>query len=385
MASQPSARRRTLVVCAAAAGALALVASGVVATSRLTADSPGAAPTTSPASTALPPAAPGRQARPGSQGPQETSPDGLKAPIVGLLDRQGEPKPGYELAGWVVKSSWADLQPAAGGPIAGSNAIDDAIVRARELGLVLKLRVYTGTEAPEWAKQLGGPPVPLVDPADGSTATIGRFWTDPFGQAYARFQALLAERYDGVAEVRETVMSRCTTVFAEPFIRQTGAPENLSTYAAAGLNDESDTRCFREQVDAHEVWKRTRSDLAVSPYQSVQAKAAARDQGRAQRGGDLVIPEMVMRYCRERLGPRCILENNSLRIEPRAQYEELYGMMKELGRPLAFQTATGDKVGDLQATISRAADLGASSVELPISYRKTPAGELGPGVSRLAL
>jgi len=303
---------------------------------------------------------------------------------VGLLDRQGEPKAGYELSGWVVKSSWADLQPAAGGPIAEQNVIDGAIVRARELGMVLKLRVYAGDQAPEWAKQLGGPPLTLVDPADGGTSTIGRFWTEPFGRAYADFQALLAARYDGVAEIRETVISRCTTVFAEPFIRQTGAGENLTTFGAAGLNDKTDQRCFEEQVDAHDVWKRTRSDLAVSPYQSVQAKAAARDEGRAQRGGDLAIPEQVMRYCRERLGPRCVLENNSLRIELRAQYEQLYEVMRGLGRPLAFQTATGDKVGDLAATISRAADLGAASVELPISYRKAPASDLGPGVGRLS-
>lgn len=375
MASPPSASRRSLAV---AAAAVALVVAALVVIPRLVDDSSSAAPTTptsaqGPATSAAP-----RQAPP-------TAPptEGLKEPIVGLLDRQGEPKAGYELSGWVVKSSWADLQPTAGGPIAEQNDIDNAIVRARELGLVLKLRVYAGDEAPEWAKQLGGPPVPLVDPADGQTTTVGRFWTEPFGRAYADFQGLLAARYDGVAEIRETVVSRCTTVFAEPFIRQTGAAENLTTYAAAGLNDATDLRCFKEQIDAHDVWKRTRSDLAVSPYQSVQAKAAARNEGRAVRG-DLAIPEEVMRYCRERLGPRCILENNSLRIEPRAQYEELYEVMRGLGRPLAFQTATGDKVGDLAATISRAADLGAASVELPISYRKAPASELGPGVGRLS-
>ena len=380
MANPPSAPRRTFAIAVAAAAAFALLVAAVVGIPRLVGDSSRAAPTTT-ATSAEVPAAPGAPRQPPTTAPP---PEGLKEPIVGLLDRQGEPKAGYELSGWVVKSSWADLQPAAGGPIAEQNVIDGAIVRARELGMVLKLRVYAGDQAPEWAKQLGGPPLTLVDPADGGTSTIGRFWTEPFGRAYADFQALLAARYDGVAEIRETVISRCTTVFAEPFIRQTGAGENLTTFGAAGLNDKTDQRCFEEQVDAHDVWKRTRSDLAVSPYQSVQAKAAARDEGRAQRGGDLAIPEQVMRYCRERLGPRCVLENNSLRIEPRAQYEQLYEVMRGLGRPLAFQTATGDKVGDLAATISRAADLGAASVELPISYRKAPASDLGPGVGRLS-
>ena len=379
MANPSSAPRRTFAV-AAVAAVLALVVGAVVAIPRLVDDSSRAVPTASPTSAEVP-AAPGRSRQP----PTTAAPtEGLKEPIVGLLDRQGEPKAGYELSGWVVKTSWADLQPTASGPIAEQNVIDDAIVRARELGMVLKLRVYAGDEAPEWAKQLGGPPLTLVDPADGGTTTIGRFWTEPFGRAYAEFQALLAARYDGVAEIRETVVSRCTTVFAEPFIRQTGAAENLTTYAAAGLNDETDLRCFKEQVDAHDVWKRTRSDLAVSPYQSVQAKAAARNEGRAERGGDLAIPEQVMRYCRERLGVRCILENNSLRIKPSAQYVQLYEVMRGLGRPLAFQTATGDKVGNLAETISLAADLGAASVELPISYRKAPVSGLGSGAGRLS-
>jgi len=330
-------------------------------------------PSTSP-TTALPDAPPV-----GPAAPTGPPPPGLKAPIVGLLDRQGEPVPGYGLAGWVVKTSWAELQPAAGGPIASPNAIDAAVARARSLGLVLKLRVYAGTQAPAWAKQIGGAPLPLVDPASGVTETVGRFWTDAFGQAYADFQARLAARYDGVAEIRETVVSRCTTLFAEPFLRQTGAGDNAASFAAAGLDDAADLRCLKGQVDAHAVWVRTRSDLAVNPYQSVANGA---------RRGDLAVPEQVMRYCRQRLGPRCVLENNSLRAGPSTPYQKLYEVMKALGRPLAFQTASGDKVGDLATAVSFAADLGASSVELPMTYRETAAADLSqllaPARARLA-
>jgi hypothetical protein len=317
-----------------------------------------------------------------------TPPADLKAPIVGLLDRQGEPATDYGLAGWVVKTSWAELQPAPGGPIVRPNAIDTALARARELGMVLKLRIYTGTQAPDWAKQLGGGPVPLVDPNTGGRETVGRFWTEEFGRAYADLQVRLAALYDQVAEIREIVISRCTTIFAEPFIRQTSIDANLSTLGSAGLDDERDLRCFKEQVDAHDVWKRTRSDLAVNPYQSIEAKSAAASGGSRVRGGDLAMPEQVMRYCRQRLGARCILENNSLRADPSPQYVQLYEVMEGLGKPLAFQTATGDKVGDLAETVAMAADLGAASVELPISYRRTPPRDLGealaPGRSRLS-
>src|SRR5581483_7125355 len=66
--------------------------------------------------------------------PQATGDVAVKAPIVGLIDRQGEPPAGLlpYVHAFVVSVNWADLQPAAFGPITPGNAIDQAIGRVRE-------------------------------------------------------------------------------------------------------------------------------------------------------------------------------------------------------------------------------------------------------------
>jgi hypothetical protein len=258
--------------------------------------------------------------------------------LKGLLDRDGEPPAPYvgtAVRGWVVKAYWKDLQPTSGGPLTANNAIDQAVAAARRLnapslGLGLKLRVYTGIYAPDWAKSLGGAPVNVVDPQDKEQGTVGRFWTDAFGRAYADLEQKLAERYDGVAEVREVVVSRCTTFFAEPFIRDKGDKDSVA-------------------------------NLDFSPYQNIERKGVKSvDEG---------FTESIMQYCRTNLGARCVLENNSIRTPVQPSYAAMYDRMKAMGPPISFQTANPNKIGDLLATLQWAAQQGANSVELPGSYK----------------
>lgn len=309
-----------------------------------------------------------------------TNPSGpagpLKAPLRGLLDRNGPPPPefiGTALQGWVVQAYWEDLQPAPGGPITENNAIDQAINTARDLnrrdpalGLGLKLRVYAGINAPEWAKRLGGEPIRASSPQSGRTGTVGRFWTEPFGRAYDDLMVKLAARYDAVPEVREVVISRCATVFAEPFLRNRGDRQQTQDLLAAGFTVAADETCHRQQIDAHKVWQQTRSDLVLNPYQDITARGPERQ--------DEAFTEDKMQYCRSTLGARCVLENNSLASPPK--YPEMYATMKRLGPPIAFQTATPDKVGDLGQALKDAVGLGAASVELPFSYKAMAPADL---------
>jgi hypothetical protein len=70
-------------------------------------------------------------------------------------------------------------------------------------------------------KRLGGHP-PVRWHADGAViGEIGRFWTGEFGREYDALHRQLAERYDGDDRIREVVIARCTTEFAEPYTRQT--------------------------------------------------------------------------------------------------------------------------------------------------------------------
>ena len=315
---------------------------------------------------------------PGSvTGPTALAGHPFKPALRGLLDRNGIPPAGYrdDMAGGVIRVRWADLQAAPGGDLAADNDIDHTIAEVRALNatrpsnpLGLKLRVTAGIDSPDWAKQLGGSPVAVHDPFSGASGTAPRFWTDEFGAAYRDLQARLAARYDGVAELREVAITRCTTVFAEPFLRQASDPATAGALVAAGLTEALDERCLGQQLQDHLAWTTTRSDLALNPYQRVARP------GSGSKGGspvDLALTLRVMDLCRETLGTRCGLENNSLRTPVQAGNAPIYDRMRVLGGPISFQTASAERAGDLQATIQSAIGYGASSVELPESYTRT--------------
>ena len=77
-------------------------------------------------------------------------------------------KPGI-FGGLVVIASWKQLQPTPGSQIDDGNVIDQALAQVRAYNernpqkpLAVKLRVWGGFEAPDWAKQLGGAPIDTV-------------------------------------------------------------------------------------------------------------------------------------------------------------------------------------------------------------------------------
>ena len=303
------------------------------------------------------------------------APPTLKPILGGLLDRNGVPPAAYvtSLGGFVVSVHWSDVQPSPDGSITSDNAIDRAITAVRQLNatyhvdLGLKLRVLAGVWAPPWVKNLGGHPILLLNPQGSAEGTIGRFWTDAFGRAYDRLESLLAAKYDGVPEIREVTISRCTTFYDEPFIRDTAYAPNDTALLSAGYSVAADETCQREEVEATTVWQHTHSDLAFNPYEVVNADGL--------NSTDELFTQSMMQYCRQVLGAACVLENNSLRDPPQQSYLAMYASMNQLGQPLAFQTATVSRVGNLQSTLAYAVGLGANSVELPGGYEAlgTPA------------
>jgi hypothetical protein len=279
----------------------------------------------------------------------------------------------------VVNANWADLQPDASGPIAADNVIDQAIAQARQGGpngpFALKVRIFGGIHAPNWAKQLGGPPVAVRDPLSGQGGTVGRFWTDAYQRAYAQFQQELAARYDGVPEVREVTAAQCTTVYSEPFIRDVQDASSVHDFLAAGFSVGADEACQRSQIDAHDAWRHTRTSVAFNPYQHINPDGSS--------SVDEAFTETMMRYCRSRLGPRCVLENNSVRWPQRST--AMYDYMRSLGPPIAFQTAVIRRVGDLAKTLQFCITLRAEAVELPDGAEQAVgAGQLAQANTALA-
>lgn len=294
----------------------------------------------------------------------------VKAPLAGLIDRNEIPTDNLAgpIAGFVVDVPWRDLQPVRGGAIATNNDIDRAIRDVRALNsrtgndVAIKLRVRAGVDAPDWAKKLGGSPIEVSDAQDGVAGTIGAFWIKAFGAAYAELQTKLAERYDPVVEIGEVSISRCTTVYAEPFLRNIRDPESVGQLIARGFDTDSDLTCLFDQIDAHLVWESTRSSLALNPYQAIAASGETTIEP--------TVTSRVIDYCRLVLEDRCVLGNNSIRWPPlEGRMEAMYAEIESFGAPITYQTAAPARVGDLPATISWAIDRGACSVELPAGYK----------------
>ena len=286
----------------------------------------------------------------------------LKPVLQGIVEINQVPSADAlsSVGGVAVSVAWRDLQPVQGGPIVADNPLDKAIVQIRQinqsqgLSLGIRARVQAGVNAPDWAKQLGGSPVLVTSRQDNVSGTVGRFWTAPFGQAYDELQRKLAATYDDVAEVREVTVSRCTTIYSEPMIRQASDASTVANLLAAGFGDSVDDRCQHEQIDAHQVWRHTRTGLALNPYQHVSGSRTDTDA-----------TIRYLSYCRQVLGPRCVLENNSIRWPVLAGgYGRLYDAMSRSGPPMSFQTASPSRIGDVAMTLSWAADRGANGVEL---------------------
>lgn len=299
---------------------------------------------------------------------------GLKEPIRGLLDRHKAPTAAYSsvVRAFVVDVAWADLQPEAGGPIVRPNAIDRAVSVAEANGYTLKLRVRAGIDAPAWAKSLGGAPVPIQYSAAtkgraGQVAgTIGRFWLPAFGAAYDDLQAKLAALYDDVPQIRQTDITRCSTIFAETYLRNTKNRSNATALLDAGFTRAADDVCHSEQIASHQVWKRTLSDLSFNPYQAIESDGSVKQ--------DLPYTLAQMSTCREVLGDRCVLENHSIASSRIGSGSDaaVYTQMQRLGGTFDFQTATNAKIGDAAAVLGWAAAIGATSVELPSGYQSWP-------------
>jgi hypothetical protein len=213
---------------------------------------------------------------------------------------------------------------------------------------------------------IGGAPVPYVNTQDnGSVAggTIGRFWTPEFGKAYADLQTKLAAKYDRVAVIRELTVSRCSTLFDEPFVRQFGDPRNVAGLTAAGYTTAADKACISDSITEHLVWTHTTSDVDFSPLPTITDPGATRD---------LSYTTTMMAQCRAVLGVRCGLENNALSVDKLAnpQFVQLYAAMTKLAPPITLQTAARSRLGDPAAVLPAAVRIGANSVELPAGYAK---------------
>jgi hypothetical protein len=269
-----------------------------------------------------------------------------------------------------IEIKWSDLEPLKGQGLAPNNPIDTAL--AADCTTPFRLRVLAGISVPDWVKSDSGV-VNVTNPFDGSSGTIGQFWTDPFKADYDNLQAELALKYDSKPNLDEVVVSRCSMFYPEPFLRGTSIPSNAANLAAAGYSVAADHQCQQQEIDITlSAWKTARVGVSFNPYQVVNPDGTI--------GVDESFTEQVMAYCRQTGGQRCVLENDSIR-DPisglSGPYTQMYEAMWQLGPPLAFQTAVGARIGDFWGTLVWARQHHAASVELPVDGTYPTAGGAG--------
>lgn len=318
-------------------------------------------------------------------------PDSLKPVLTGLVGLGGVDGAQDLLSAHSITIDWAQIDAGQGNGILPNNAIDQAIARAKALGQchALKIRVMAGVGSPRWVKDLAGGPVNLYLAHDNLAGEVPRFWTEPVIAAYERLQSDLAARYDSELRIEEIVISGCMTFYAEPMLRQLGDSwpledlpdggprENVTRLHAAGLTAAADLRCHIKALQAHRVWKHTRSSLALNPYDRIGTDGVGRVDAKAALA--------LGARCRTLLGSRCVLANNSIRWPLLGgPYWTLYAGIADLGPPIAFQAAAPGRTGNVAKTLRWALDLGASSVEIVPSAAAATRTDIASLASELA-
>jgi hypothetical protein len=256
----------------------------------------------------------------------------------------------------VINITWAQLQPnpdtldttTIGRAL---DAVRDYNARHPETPLALRLRAWAGTDAPVWAKGLGGAPISIQQ--WNLAATIGRFWSDPYRHAWQKLQTALAGRYDTEPLIRETTVTSCTSISSEPFVLPTD-PSSIESLRAAGLTDAAYQSCLTNAERDYEAWSTTRLEYPINPFRGI-------DSGQMVVNWDFSVA--LMQAWRQRMGARGVLSNYDLKNPLGPRVVPIYEAMKKLGRPIELQMFAPRNI-DLDASVAYGISMGAEVIEL---------------------
>lgn len=284
------------------------------------------------------------------------------------LDKINAVPPGT-IDGIVINVTWAQLQSSPDQVV--TTAIDSALNAVREFNklhaatpLGVKLRVFQ-TSAPEWAKNLDGPPVLLVQSKNSEmrSKTVGRFWSEKYDQAWRRLQTQLAEKYDSEDLIREVTDTSCSSLTDEPF-NLDGDREAIQNMLHAGFTDDAYRNCLINSAGDYSGWRTTSVDFAIASYKRI---------GSGKVVADPAVVVQVMKAFRAALGSRGILTNHALADPGSLSSRNLTVIMEEIkqfGPPIEFQTANPNAAWlqggqlDWEGAINYGKSLGATAVEV---------------------
>jgi len=170
-----------------------------------------------------------------------------------------------------VAVNWSDLEATEG--TFTFSAIDSALASAGAKGLTVRLRVLAGTNAPDWAKRIGGTPIPFYDHQAGQATTIGRIWRSDYQAAWQDLMTHLAARYDGNRIVREVNIAGTGFISAEPMLTMgndaipgSSLTNNDRLIAAGATETARRTALMNDIYFMERTWKQTHLTLFCHPY-----------------------------------------------------------------------------------------------------------------------
>jgi hypothetical protein len=312
----------------------------------------------------------------------------IKTQIVGLVDKgsegpyhQGVPFPtanpdeiapdAAAFSGIVVNESWAQLEAARGhytfGPLTKSLDAVEAYNRAHpHHPLRVKLRIWGGFSAPQWAKTIAGPAVVFDTPAVHSQTT-GEWWKRAYEVAWSGFQHALAAKYDRDSLIGSVAVTSCATLTAEPFTFSP-APALTSELLGDGWSSAAQEDCLNRAFSDYAGWQDTPIDYAVNAF-SALAPGTHFYHPDPEFSDELLMRCATLRSQDHR---SCILSNHALTAgsgSPTSRQASVYETIetlyqRERGKiAVDFQTNSPDNFGGCQA-IDTAVAHHAESVEL---------------------
>ena len=172
------------------------------------------------------------------------------------------------------------MQPSATGPLQTA-AIDTAIAEvqaynaANDTDVGIKLRVWGGNTAPDWAKAIDGPPITITGPGaivknEDAPQTIGRFWTSDYIDAWTSFQTALANTaYNGMTYENNPIIrgiSNTAGAYAtdEPFVPL--QPAQVAELQSGGYTDAAQELTLRTAVWDYAAWSGTPLDYTMNLF-----------------------------------------------------------------------------------------------------------------------
>jgi hypothetical protein len=253
--------------------------------------------------------------------------------------------------GIVFNGTWWEMQPKQGSGHLKTRRLGDALNQVRQYNLAhpdaplgMKLRIYSGNQAPEWAKELAGGPITIKRNEQGChqkdcKITIGKVWDPSYIAAWRQFQALLAAKYDSEPLIRSVAITSCAMETDEPFVMPT------DQRVPKGYTDKAGKACLRGAVDDYAAWQQTPIDYTINPFLPIQEGGAA----------DVKFSKSIMKLCRAELGDRCELGNHSLSNAMMPDDAKVVAAISHWGAPIHYQTEGPGKVGFKWRPIIRAA------------------------------